>query len=111
LRIFITILSLSIFSNAQAQDLEDILWENEPLKSSLDFAILDQTIKGTAGNDFEISLNSYLQIKGFGINIFLDNYNIQKDFDLESIPQFSIKLSSKNGIVEPNIRFINKIEL
>mgnify|MGYP001284514322 CR=1 FL=1 len=100
-------MSLSIFSNAQAQDLEDILWENEPLKSSLDFAILDQTIKGTAGNDFEISLNSYLQIKGFGINIFLDNYNIQKDFDLESIPKFSIKLSSKNGIVEPNIRFIN----
>lgn len=99
-------MSLSICFNIKTQDIENVLWGNEPLKSSIDFSILSNIKDLPVGPDFEISTMSDFSVKGFGLNFLLDTYNIKKDFDLNSIPRFDLTLVSNNGIVKPKERFI-----
>lgn len=96
----------SIGINSEAQNLNQVLWDDEPLSSSIDYNSLESLINNPNGDDFNFTISNKRRIKGFGINIFLDTYNIKKDFDLNTVPEFEFEITSKNGIVEPRNRYI-----
>lgn len=96
----------SIYINTEAQNLKQILWDDESLLSSIDYNSLESLIDNPSGDDFNFTISYKTKVKGFGINIILDTYNIQKDFNLNSIPEFEFEITSRQGIVEPKNRYI-----
>ena len=99
-------LCLSVSFHTETQNLQEVLWNENRLLSSLSFSSFDEFIDSNPGPNFSISISNENKIKGFGFNILLDTYNIQKDFNLSSIPKFTIDLYSSDGSVSPSQKFI-----
>ena len=99
-------LCLSISFHTKAQNLKEVFWDDSPLLSSISYNSFDEFIDNNPGPDFSISIANENKIKGFGFDIFLDTYNMQKDFNLSSIPKFTIDLYSSDGSVSPSQKFI-----
>ena len=84
----------SIYINTEAQNLKQILWDDESLLSSIDYNSLESLRDNPSGDYFNFTISYKTKVKGFGINIILDTYNIQKDFNLNSIPEFEFEITS-----------------
>lgn len=103
-------LCLSVSFHTKAQNLKEVFWDDGPLLSSLSYSSFDEFIDSNPGPDFSISISNENKIKGFGFDILLDTYNIQKKFNLSSIPKFIIELNSSDGFVSPSQKFIQTKE-
>ena len=101
---------LSVSFHTKAQNLKEVFWDDGPLLSSLSYSSFDEFIDSNPGPDFSISISNENKIKGFGFDILLDTYNIQKKFNLSSIPKFIIELNSSDGFVSPSQKFIQTKE-
>ena len=97
---------LSISFYTKAQNLKEVFWDDSPLLSCISYNSFEEFKDNNPGPDFSISIKNINKIKGFGFDIFFDTYNIQKDFNLSSIPKFTIDLYSSDGSVSPSQKFI-----
>ena len=97
---------VSIFLNAHAENIENILWNNSKLKSSFDYDVLIDNFSSTNGDDFHIQINSSNKVKGIGSTILNDEYGLKDSVNLSKFPTFDIELISEEGIVKPSTNFI-----
>jgi len=97
---------MSIFLNAHAENLENVLWNNSKLKSSFDYDLLLDNFSSKNGDDFHIKISSSDIVKGIGFSILSDEYDLKDLIDLSKFPIFDTELKSVQGSVTPVTNFI-----
>ena len=88
-----------------AQDLLDVLENNERLQSSLDFQTITNLTEDLSGKDFKGELKFSTIPSGLGITVLLDEKKFLDKKFFNQFPINSLGLTIKNGVVSPDQYF------